>query len=355
MQRRVRYSHFQAFAPAILEIYRRDKEAFWAAVMAPFLASQISILDWWQHLKVDVGLLAAFQGLDADARQVLKEIGTPLGVDIAQWKSNRSQYLKDAYPVFAFLAVWMDEEGLGELVARFADILQAGVLAVAGYGILDANVDGNASAPVEILTAQALISEYETLALSVFGVSEINLRILHQMRTYFLGAEIKEKAARGKSSPYCLEHPQDLGTKGANAVAPFMLSLERLGRAGQIDDYWQVFLLFGAAIQMIDDWEDLESDLAVGHYSYLTLLPGKLPDLREAKKAARLLRADAPRVQETYRVSKAMIAKARAILERLDDHFLYRLVDVTELRLENYFRKELKFTEHTERKPHVQN
>lgn len=193
MQQSLRYRHFQAFAPAILEIYRRDKEAFWAAVMAPFLASQVSILGWWQHLKVDVGLLAAFQGLDADARQVLKEIGAPLGVEIAQWKSNRSQYLKDAYPVFAFLAVWMDEEGLSELAARFADILRAGVLAVAGYGILDANVDGSTSTPVEILTAQALIAEYETLALSIFGVSETNLRILHQMRTYFLGQKLKKR------------------------------------------------------------------------------------------------------------------------------------------------------------------
>ena len=26
---------FQEFAPAILKIYRRDKEAFWAAIMAP--------------------------------------------------------------------------------------------------------------------------------------------------------------------------------------------------------------------------------------------------------------------------------------------------------------------------------
>ncbi|HSQ16485.1 MAG TPA: hypothetical protein VLM83_02200, partial [Anaerolineales bacterium] len=286
----MRYNHFQAFAPAILEIYRHDKEAFWAAVMAPFLSSQVSILDWWQHLKVDVGLLAAFQGLDTDARQVLREISSPLGVDVSQWKSNRSQYLKDAYPVFAFLAVWMDEEGLPDLVNRFADILRAGVLAVAGYGILDANVDSSDPSPVEILAAQALIAEYETLALSIFGVTETNLQILHQMRRYFLGAEIKEKAARGKSSPYRLDNPKDLGMKGANAVAPFMLSLERLGRAGQIDDYWEVFLLFGAAIQMIDDWEDLEGDLSVGHYSYLTLLPGKLPDLRDAKKAARLLR-----------------------------------------------------------------
>jgi hypothetical protein len=335
---------FEKFAPAILKTYHRDKEAFWEAVMAPFLAKNISLLDWWGHLKVDVDLLAAFRGLDDDAQATLREFSAPLGFDLTHWRSNRMQYFKDAYPVFAFLAVWMDEEGLSDLIASFADILRAGVFAVAGYGILDENVDSSHAAPVEILTAQALIAEYESLALGIFGVSPVNLGILHHMRTLFLQAEIKEKSMRGKASPYRLEHPEELGAKGANAVAPFMLSLERLGRADQIDDYWQVFLLFGAAIQMIDDWQDLEGDLAAGHFSYVTLGYEKQLDLRDTKKTARLLRADKNHLRDTYVCSKDMIDQARSILARLDDHFLTRLVDVTELRLENYFRKDLKIS-----------
>lgn len=336
------YPHFQSFAPAILKVYRRDKEAFWAATMAPFMSGS-KLASLWLHRKVNLDLVAAFQGLDGDARQVLTAFGAPLSLDLHGWKSNRSSYLRDAYPVFAFLAVWMDEMNLADLVAQFADILRAGVLAVAGYGILDANVDSNAPAPVEILTAQALIAEYETLALSIFGVTETNLRIMHQMRTFFLNAEIREKAVRGKHSPYTLDNPKHLGTKGANALAPFMLSLERLGKADLIEDYWEVFLLFGAAIQLIDDWDDLEGDLAIGHYSYLTLLPGKLPDLRDAHRAARLLKDDRPRVEATYTIGKEMIARSRDILDRFEDHFLVRFVDITELRLEQYFRKELKF------------
>lgn len=336
----MKYRRFESFAPAILKIYRRDKEAFWAAAMAPFM-SDSTLISLWEHRKVTADLFLAFQGLDEDARQVLKDISEPLGVDVVSWKSNRSQYLRDAYPVFAFLAVWMDEVGLGNLVAKFADILRAGVLAVAGYGILDANVDSNAPFPVEILVAQALIAEYETLALDLFGVSATNLRIMHQMRTYFLGAEIKEKAARGKKSPYTLDNPKDLGTKGANALAPFMLSLEQLGKSALIEDYWEVFLLFGAVIQIIDDWQDLEGDLAIGHFSYLTLLPGKLPELRDSKKAARILKGEMSRVQVTYDVSQEMIAHARAILEKIEDQFLVRFVDITELRLKAYFKKEL--------------
>ncbi len=147
---------FEKFAPTILHVYHRNKEAFWAAVMAPFLANNVSMWDWFRNLRVDLGLLSAFRGLDDAARQTLKDFSAPLGLDVTDWKSHRLQYFKDAYPVFAFLAVWMDEEGLRDLVDHFADILRAGVLAVAGYGILDENVDSDAPSPVEILTAQAL-------------------------------------------------------------------------------------------------------------------------------------------------------------------------------------------------------
>lgn len=335
---------FERFAPAILRVYHRDKEAFWSAVMAPFLANQISFLEWLQHIKIDVGLLSAFRGLDNEARQLLKDFSAPLGFDVTRWKSNRLQYFKDAYPVFAFLVVWMDEEGLDEFIDDFGDILRAGVFAVAGYGILDANVDSDSPSPVEILTSQALIAEYETRALRVFGISKVNLEIMQRMRTLFLGAEIREKSMRGKASPYRLDNPKDLGTKGANAVTPFMLSLERLGRASQIEEYWEVFLLFGAAIQMIDDWNDLESDLASGHYSFVTLGFEKLHEFNDPREIAHILRQDKKRVRDTHACSKEMIAQSRSILSRLNDSYLVRLVDVTEARVDSFFQKELKMT-----------
>lgn len=333
---------FANFAPTIIRLYRRNPEAFWAAAMAPFLADRVSPLAQLKHLRVGAGLFSAFRGLDAEARHVLRDFGAGVDLDISVWQSNRPQYFKDAYPVFAFLAIWLAESGLDDLVDRFDEVLRAGVYAVAGYGILDANVDSNSPAPVEMLVAQALIAEYETLALQVFGISAVNLGIMRRMRSLFLDAEIREKSARWKSSPYRREQPEQLGAKGANSVTPFMLSLERLGRAGQVDDYWEVFLLFGAAIQMIDDWQDLEGDLAIGHYSYMTLGREEVTRNRSAAEAASILRGDKALVRETYAVSKQLIAQARAILDRLGDRFLVRLVDITELRLETYFRRELK-------------
>jgi hypothetical protein len=333
---------FERFAPTILRIYNKDKEAFWKAIMAPFLKNDFSLSAWLQTIRVDVGLLSAFKGLDEEAHQTLKDFSTPFGLDVSGWESNRAQYLKDAYPVFAFLAVWMDEAGLSNLIENFADILRAGVFAVAGYGILDANVDSDNPSPVEMLTAHALIAEYETIALSVFGICKTNLEIMHRMRTLFLGAEIKEKLSRHKKSPYRLDDPKDLGTKGANSVTPFMLSLEQLGKASLIGDYWEVFLLFGAAIQMIDDWEDLEKDLAAGHYSYVTLGSETPYERQDFRKAAQMLLGDQKRIRETYGCSKEMIAESRTILARLNDSILVRLVDLTESRLDTFFRNKLK-------------
>jgi len=334
------HPHFDRFAPTILRVYRRDKEAFWKAVFTPFLANKVSLGSWLTTLSVDIGLLTAFRGLDDDASRLMKEFSQPFGFDITEWKSNRLQYFKDAYAVFAFLAVWMDEMHLDDLIARFGEILQAGVFAVAGYGILDENVDVNAGSPVEILTAQSLIAEYEHRVLNIYGVTPVNLEILHKMRRLYLEAEIKEKLARGKYSPYVLERPEDCGSKGANAVAPFMLCLEKLGRVDQIDAYWQVFLLFGAAIQVIDDWEDLEKDLQAGHFSYVTL-GSKLVDISlDPEKNAALIRGDLPHVKTTYDRSQGMIDRSREILRQLDDQYLGRLVDITELRLKKFFRSE---------------
>lgn len=84
----------------------------------------------------------------------------------------------------------MDEAGLNDFLADFSTVLRSAVSGVAGYGILDMNVDGSDSSPVEILTSQALIAEYETTILWVFGVSPVNLGVLHRMRSLFLAAAL---------------------------------------------------------------------------------------------------------------------------------------------------------------------
>lgn len=336
---------FLEFAPSILEVYNNNKEAFWDAVMAPYL-SDANVLTMFRHRKTGMKILSTFKGLDNNAKQVLNDFSTPLGFDVNAWESLKlkSEYFKDAYPIYAFLAVWMEEVGLTDLLENFEDILKAAVYGIAGYGILDVNVDRSSSLPVEILTAQALISEYETLLLKSFGVTEVNLEILNRIRSLFLGAEIKEKLVRGKKSPYSIESPKECGFKAAHLLTPFMLSLDRLGRSDLTEDYFDVFFLFGAVIQIIDDWKDLEDDLKVGHYSYVTLGYEQLIESKKPKEIAKILRKDKKHVRDSYDVCKDLIAQSKSILEDLNDPYLARIVEVTELRLDSFFRKDLKIS-----------
>lgn len=62
----------------------------------------------------------------------------------------------------------------------------------------------------------------------------------------------------------------------------------------------------------------------------------------DVAQTAKFIREDHQYIQDTYAVSKEMIAQSRLILDRLNDRLLIRLVDITELRLDNYFHRDLK-------------
>ncbi len=59
---------------------------------------------------------------------------------------------------------------------------------------------------------------------------------------------------------------------------------------------------------MIDDGNDLEKDLATGHYSYRTLGFKHIDKSSDPRKTAQLLREDKKRIYGTYAMSKEMIA-----------------------------------------------
>ena len=62
----------------------------------------------------------------------------------------------------------------------------------------------------------------------------------------------------------------------------------------------------------------------------------------DVAQTEKFIREDHQYIQDTYAVSKEMIAQSRLILDRLNDRLLIRLVDITELRLDNYFHRDLK-------------
>ena len=111
-----------------------------------------------------------------------------------------------------------------------------------------------------------------------------------------------------------------------------------------MEEYFEVFFLFGAVIQIMDDWKDLEEDLEVGHFSYITLGYEEYLDSKKPKELAKHLRKDKKHVRNIYDICKDLIDNSQAILTDLNDPYLTRIVEVTELRLNSFFRKDLKMS-----------
>lgn len=328
---------FGDFAPRLIKVYESDPEGFWDISMNRFLSyfGQPTAL---ARRSLNVMTLAGlFRGVDRDTARLIESFDRNWGTRIARLKSARKQYIDDAIPVFSMLAIWAKERGLGEVLAKYDRVLTAGIYAVLGYSILDDNLDSRSPNPEEILTSQLLLAEYESISYEVFGAGPRQRAAFHRIRLMFLRSEIAEKRARWIGSPYVKGRPIDLGTKGLNAVAPFILCLEAAGRASQTDAYIEVFLLIGAVIQMIDDWKDLEADLSIGHYAYVTL--GHDSRGRSAAAVAAELRADYRAARTTLDECREMLSTAARILAELEDPIMARLRDITARRLESFYAK----------------
>lgn len=333
---------FNQFSNLVLESYDSDKNAFWEAMMAPFLGGN-KLLSLWKHRKIGIHFLSLFKKSDDFRKAYLKEVSLSLGQDINHWRSliEKDEYFTDAYPIYAFLVIWMYENHINEPLNRYGDMLRSIMCGIAGYGILDVIVDCDQNfSPIELLTAQYLISQYESGILNVFGVDSVNLSILHSIRSKYLKAEIKEKSLRFQSSPYQWDRPVECGYKAAHLLTPFMLSLKLIGKESQIEQYFDVFFLFGAVIQIMDDLKDLEDDLKIGHYSYPTIHTDLLHMIKTQQTPAQIATTiinNKVHMRKVYDVCLNLIEQSRTILCNLNDPFLDRIVHVTLLRLKTAF------------------
>lgn len=328
---------FKDFTSSLFKIYESDKIGFWEISMQNFLSYFSKPRLIYKRSKNIFLLKQLFGSLEKETISFIEIIDRKWNTKINEMKSARKQYIQDAFPVFIMLAIWVKEIGLHEVIEKYDQVIKAGIYAVIGYSILDDNLDSNKPSPSEILVSHLFLSEYEQICYSIFGYTKIQHDIFHRIRLLFLESEIKEKKSRWIQSPYDDRKPIDLGIKGLNAVAPFMLCLEKAGKIEFIEKYLDSFLLIGAVIQMIDDWEDLDNDLEIGHYSYVTL--GWKDYSQGTKVISSTLKNDRTRILKTLDECNAMIEKARKLLMEVNDNIIMQLLIVTENRMKGFYKK----------------
>jgi hypothetical protein len=233
--------------------------------------------------------------------------------------------------------VWLDREGQQKAIENIGKIFQSTMLGVAGYMILDSNLDEQNQNPTEILLSLSFIQEHDRLLLECFEPDAADYALLSRFKNQYLMHEIQEKSSRFIKSPYTLENPAACGYKAIHAYMPFALLLQKSGKGDQIEDYLQFFYEWGAPLQIMDDIIDLEEDLKNGHYSYPTLGFENEIAARPPGEAAALIRSDMEHMQRMQAICKELIESSRKRCLNLKADLWGYFVDILENRLDAFY------------------
>lgn len=288
------------------------------------------------------GMMAqAFRIFDEAAGSVLQAFAAQQGYNLSESKNYRRRveegYFRVVYPALVMYMVWLDREGQAKAIENIGNFFQATMLGVAGYMMLDTNLDEQKQNSAEILLSLSFIQEYDRLLLETFDFDLADYELLSRFKQLYLKAEIKEKRSRFIHSPYTIDHPEDCGYKAVHGYLPFFLLLQKSGKADQIDEYLQFFYEWGAPLQIMDDIMDLEEDLKNGHYAYPTLgyekeLTGRLPgDL------AALIRSDREQMKRMQWTCQELMDRSRERCARLNADLFGYFVDILAVRLDAFF------------------
>lgn len=288
-----------------------------------------------------------FKQLDDATDSLLKAFAESQGFDLSRSVNyqNRMEegYFSNMYPVLMMLLIWLDREGHKDVIEKFQNIYSSAMFGVAGYGILDTNLDEGKGSAAEVLLCLSFIQEHERLLLDAFSFNPGDYELFNRCKQLYLAAEIKEKRLRSLESPYTKMHPEECGVKAVHTFLLFGLPLRKSGKEYQIDDFLKFFFEWGAVLQIMDDLDDLEDDIKNGHYSYPTIgFEGMLSKLPPDEVAA-AIKSDKRHLRELYDVCKALINSSRDTAGKLDSaDLMVPFVDVLDARLDAFFAGMLK-------------
>ncbi len=298
------------------------------------------------------GMMAqAFGVFDAAVDYVLNKFAAQQGFDLSKSKNYKHRleegYFRVFYPAVVMYMAWLDLEGQKKAIENIGNIFASFMLGVAGYEILDSNLDEGKWNSEEILFSISLIQECERLLLSSFEFEKPDYDLLNRFKLLFLKSEITEKNLRFKKSPYTKEHPEQCGYKAVHAYFPFFLLLQKSGKQDQIDEYLQFFYDWGAPLQIMDDLMDLEDDLSNGHYSYPTLgFEEKLSQLSPHELSI-LIKSDKEHIKKLQKICDDLISKSKIECDNLKAYLFGYFVSMLEERLHVYLSKLLKDAQET--------
>jgi hypothetical protein len=116
------------------------------------------------------GIMAqAFKIFDGAVDLVLTQFAAKQGFDLSKSKNYKRRfdegYFRVFYPAIVMYTIWLDRKDQKKALENTGNIFASFMLGIAGYQILDSNLDENKENPEEILLTLSFIQECERLLL----------------------------------------------------------------------------------------------------------------------------------------------------------------------------------------------
>lgn len=185
-----------------------------------------------------------------------------------QLMQNSEYYLYDMHAFVLQYLLWLYLNDAPFTIRNCTRLTRASVYGTLGYRLLDLNMDEQQhSDPSVQLLSRYLIHEYEYLLLDVFGRTDENITALRRIFNAHTDEEFRQLHCRGKQPCYTPGNLRQMADKAIHLFAPFTLALYFFNRAEKEPALWNIFRCTFAPIQLIDDLQDVSSDVHHGHYS----------------------------------------------------------------------------------------
>ena len=249
----------------------------------------------------------------------------------------KTLYLDSVPSYLLFYLAWLRMREVPLERHETDQLFESGVLGTLGYRILDLHFDERGVTDQEAIMGMALIQQHEQKLLEVFGFDRLNFELIRESKQDYFVIEVREKAMRGKRSPYSFEKPIECAYKAAPIFPAFALVLARLGHVPLIPTYKRIFYSIAATVQILDDLTDLKDDLACRQFTLPTSGLEECLGQMSPADGAETIYGDTARRAQLHRICCDLLHDASELADSVDDSLIELVAEYKLLRVHQAF------------------
>jgi len=230
------------------------------------------------------------------------------------------------------LIFWIEHNKVKFSKEEINKISEAGLMGSIGYRLIDIQNDEGLLGKESTIIGHYFIHNYEEIMLEIFDDPEA-FRIMSKNVGLYTKVEFLEKRNRWKSCPFNWDEPENLGLKISPIFSIFELVLRKVGKnEKEIESLLKGIRYVTAALQMLDDFSDIEEDLTNG---IETLVMSGFyekfgTDVKITKELINSFLTE-ERVLKFYTTTQFLFEEARKIFTKNDDDIM-----LLSLEIQNY-------------------